>query len=76
MEKARLVGIGMDYSATSKSALNWAIHNLVQQGDKIIMIHVVSPKADPSTKHLFQDTGSRNSINFLLFFNYFYLLLY
>ncbi|XP_057807286.1 universal stress protein PHOS34 [Salvia miltiorrhiza] len=58
MAKSRLVGIGMDYSATSKLALNWAIHNLVGEGDQIIIIHVASPKADPTNKQLFQDTGS------------------
>ncbi|KAH6796967.1 Adenine nucleotide alpha hydrolases-like superfamily protein [Perilla frutescens var. hirtella] len=58
MAKARSVGIGMDYSATSKSALNWAIDNMVEEGDEIIIIHVVSPKADPTSKQLFEDTGS------------------
>ncbi|KAL7135397.1 hypothetical protein ABFS83_11G092600 [Erythranthe nasuta] len=58
MAKARLVGVGMDYSATSKSALKWAIHDLVEDGDQIIMIHVASPKADPTNKQLFADTGS------------------
>ncbi|KAL0423343.1 UNVERIFIED_CONTAM: hypothetical protein Sradi_0869100 [Sesamum radiatum] len=56
--KSRLVGIGMDYSATSKSALNWAINNLIEEGDQIVIIHVVSPKADPTNKQLFADTGS------------------
>ncbi|GER47055.1 adenine nucleotide alpha hydrolases-likesuperfamily protein [Striga asiatica] len=58
MARARLVGIGMDYSDTSKSALNWAINNLIEEGDRIIVIHVVSPKADPTNKQLFEDTGS------------------
>ncbi|XP_009780827.1 universal stress protein PHOS32-like isoform X2 [Nicotiana tabacum] len=31
MGKARLVGIGMDYSATSKAALKWAIDNLIEE---------------------------------------------
>ncbi|CAA0814541.1 Adenine nucleotide alpha hydrolases-like superfamily protein [Striga hermonthica] len=48
----------MDYSATSKSALNWAINNLIEECDRIIVIHVVSPKADPTNKQLFEDTGS------------------
>ncbi|KAL3630386.1 hypothetical protein CASFOL_023370 [Castilleja foliolosa] len=58
MARARLVGIGMDYSTTSKSALNWATNNLIEEGDQIIIIHVVSPKADPTNKQLFEDTGS------------------
>ncbi|CAI9758122.1 unnamed protein product [Fraxinus pennsylvanica] len=58
MVKARLVGIGMDYSPTSKSALTWAINNLIEEGDQIVVVHVVSPKADPTNKQLFEDTGS------------------
>ncbi|XP_051117757.1 universal stress protein PHOS34 [Andrographis paniculata] len=55
---ARVVGIGMDYSATSKSALTWAVDNLIDGGDQIVIIHVLSPSSDPPTKQLFQDTGS------------------
>ncbi|KAL2499081.1 Adenine nucleotide alpha hydrolase-like superfamily protein [Abeliophyllum distichum] len=58
MVKARSVGIGMDYSPTSKSALSWAINNLIEEGDRIVIVHVVSPKAEPTNKQLFQDTGS------------------
>ncbi|KAL8109269.1 universal stress protein PHOS32-like [Apium graveolens] len=55
----RRVGIAMDYSATSKTALGWAVNNLVESGDEIIIIHVVSPKTDHSSnKQLFEDTGS------------------
>ncbi|XP_009631357.1 universal stress protein PHOS34-like [Nicotiana tomentosiformis] len=58
MGKARLVGIGMDFSATSRAALKWAIDNLIEEDDQIIIIHVASPKADPPNKQLFEDTGS------------------
>ncbi|KAL1833525.1 hypothetical protein ACET3Z_003176 [Daucus carota] len=55
----RRVGIAMDYSATSKTALRWAVNNLLGVGDEIIIIHVVSPKIDHSSnKQLFEDTGS------------------
>ncbi|CAI9110301.1 OLC1v1010301C1 [Oldenlandia corymbosa var. corymbosa] len=54
----RTVGIGMDYSPISKSALRWAISNLVDEGDVLIIIHVVSPKVDTANKQLFGDTGS------------------
>ncbi|KAK9106478.1 hypothetical protein Syun_022489 [Stephania yunnanensis] len=54
----RTVGIGMDFSATSKAALRWAIDNLVDGGDRIVLIHVQSPKADNPKKHLWEDTGS------------------
>ncbi|XP_059309881.1 universal stress protein PHOS32 [Lycium ferocissimum] len=58
MGKVRTIGIGMDYSATSKLALKWAIDNLIEEGDTIIIIHVVSSKVDPTNKQLFEDTGS------------------
>ncbi|XP_059640357.1 universal stress protein PHOS34-like [Cornus florida] len=59
MGEARTVGIGMDYSPTSKSALRWAIENLIDAGDHIITIHVQSPKSNPTNKkQLFADTGS------------------
>ncbi|RAL45767.1 unnamed protein product [Cuscuta campestris] len=56
--KARSIGVAMDYSATSKSALKWAIDNLIDEGDRISIIHVVSSKSDPTHKQLFEDTGS------------------
>ncbi|KAK6912325.1 UspA [Dillenia turbinata] len=58
MGKARTVGIGMDYSATSKVALRWAAENLVDGGDCMVLIHVQSPKADNPQKKLWEDTGS------------------
>lgn len=59
MAKARTVGIAMDYSATSKVALGWAIENLIEERDLMVVIHVqTSSKADPTNKQLFQDTGS------------------
>ncbi|GJX28724.1 universal stress protein PHOS34 [Tanacetum coccineum] len=58
MAKARTIGIGVDYSTTSKSALKWAIDNLINTGDTIVVILVLSPKSDPANKKLFADTGS------------------
>ncbi|KAL4569192.1 hypothetical protein LXL04_024826 [Taraxacum kok-saghyz] len=58
MAKARTIGIGMDYSITSKSALKWAIDNLIEAGDTIVILLVLSPKSDPANKKLFADTGS------------------
>ncbi|CAK7338795.1 unnamed protein product [Dovyalis caffra] len=58
MAKARTVGIGMDYSSTSKAALRWAAENLIDEGDRIILIQVQPPKADHTRKQLFEDTGS------------------
>jgi hypothetical protein len=59
MEKARTVGIGMDYSSTSKAALRWAAENLIGEGDRIILIQVQPPNADHTRKQLFGGTGSR-----------------
>ncbi|PSS30076.1 Universal stress protein [Actinidia chinensis var. chinensis] len=58
MGKARTIGIGMDYTPTSKSALRWTIDNLIESGDLIIIIHVRSPKSDPTNRKLFENTGS------------------
>ncbi|XP_038875204.1 universal stress protein PHOS32 [Benincasa hispida] len=54
----RRIGVAMDYSSTSKSALKWAAHNLLSHGDHLILIHVEPPNSDTPTKLLFQDTGS------------------
>lgn len=66
MGKAHTIGIGMDYSPHSKSALRWAADNLVDAGDRIILIHVQPPTADHTRKQLFVDTGSRKFINILM----------
>uniref|UniRef100_A0A2P2P3D7 Universal stress protein A-like protein n=1 Tax=Rhizophora mucronata TaxID=61149 RepID=A0A2P2P3D7_RHIMU len=60
MGKARIVGVGMDYSPTSKAALQWAADNLLQAGggDRLILIQVQPPKAEHTRKQLFEDTGS------------------
>ncbi|XP_043715913.1 universal stress protein PHOS32-like [Telopea speciosissima] len=58
MAKARTVGVGMDNSSTSKAALRWAVDNLVKGGDRILLIHVLSPKSDNVQKQLWEETGS------------------
>ncbi|KAL8200274.1 hypothetical protein R6Q57_011613 [Mikania cordata] len=58
MPKARTIGIGIDYSATSKSALKWAIDNLIDDGDTIVVVLVLSPKSDPVNRKVFVNTGS------------------
>ncbi|KAG1334199.1 putative universal stress protein PHOS32 [Cocos nucifera] len=54
----RTVGIGMDYSASSKVAVRWAVDNLVDSGDRIVLIHVQSGKSDHAQKQLWEDSGS------------------
>ncbi|KAM0055215.1 putative universal stress protein A family [Helianthus debilis subsp. tardiflorus] len=58
MAKGRTIGIAMDYSTTSKTALKWAVDNLVSAGDTVVVLLVLSPKSDPVNKQLFEDTGS------------------
>lgn len=59
------MGVGMDYSPSSRTALKWAVDNLVDAGDRIIIIHVHSSKSeDAAQKKLWEDTGSRNLLCF------------
>ncbi|XP_020677518.1 universal stress protein PHOS32 [Dendrobium catenatum] len=58
MGDRRRVGVGMDFSATSRAAVRWAVENLVQDGDTIIAIHVHSSKAETPQKKLWGNTGS------------------
>ncbi|XP_058108452.1 universal stress protein A-like protein [Magnolia sinica] len=58
MGSNRTVGIAMDYSPSSKSALKWTVDNLVDGGDRIILIHVQSGKSDHAQKKLWEETGS------------------
>lgn len=69
MVKARTVGVGMDYSPTSKSALRWTAENLLDDGDTIILIHVQPQNAEHTRKILFEETGSRMCI--ITIFSYF-----
>ncbi|KAJ7960048.1 Universal stress protein A-like protein [Quillaja saponaria] len=56
--KSHTVGIAMDFSPTSKLALRWAADNLINGGDRIILINVQPLKSDHTRKELFEDTGS------------------
>ncbi|KAG5247206.1 universal stress protein [Salix suchowensis] len=72
MEKARTVGIAMDYSSTSKAALRWAGENLIREGDRVILIQVQPPQSDHTRKQLFEGSGSRMylSISYCLFLSW------
>nr|WEY07703.1 universal stress protein PHOS32-like protein [Agave sisalana] len=54
----RTVGIGMDYSPMSKTAVRWVIGNLVAEGDRIVLIHVQPSKSESPQKTLWGDTGT------------------
>lgn len=74
MGKARTIGVAMDYSATSKLALRWAVDNLINGGDRIILINVQPSKADHTRKELFEDTGSRWCPTFPFFIDEYVLI--
>uniref|UniRef100_A0A251VNE8 Putative rossmann-like alpha/beta/alpha sandwich fold protein n=1 Tax=Helianthus annuus TaxID=4232 RepID=A0A251VNE8_HELAN len=52
MVKDRKVGIAMDFSKSSKSALQWAIDNLAGKGDTFYIIHI------KSLSNLWETSGS------------------
>jgi hypothetical protein len=52
----------MDYSASSKRALEWAIQNLFRRGDTVVVLHVQHPGAggdEAKRAALWAKSGSR-----------------
>ncbi|KAM5558350.1 hypothetical protein ABKV19_020183 [Rosa sericea] len=58
MVKDRRIGVAMDFSKSSKNALQWAIDNLVDKGDTLCIIHINSNKLDESRNILWAKSGS------------------
>lgn len=55
----RSIGIAVDYSPSSKSALKWALDNLADKGDRVVVIHVNQNKASESGQsQLWEKSGS------------------
>ncbi|XP_057866733.1 universal stress protein A-like protein [Cryptomeria japonica] len=54
----RSIGVAVDNSSSSKAALKWAIDNLVDKDDRVVIIHVYKDKSDPPQKKLWEDKGS------------------
>lgn len=76
MAGRRRIGIGMDYSGSSKAALRWAVDNMAGDGNLFVIIDVQSTKSDFPQKKLWESTGSRTpSPSFRLFFSYFFVIL-
>eukprot|EP01018_Ginkgo_biloba_P039487 Gb_26870 [translate_table: standard] len=54
----RNIGIAVDNSESSKAALKWAIDNLADKGDCIVVIHVHSNKEEVGQNQLWEKSGS------------------
>ena len=64
MNPDRKIGVALDYSASSKYALKWAVDNLVRGGDQVVVL-VVHKEFLPEQGdyQLFGKYGSREYLN-------------
>lgn len=62
MAKDRKIGIAMDFSKSSKNALNWAIHTLADKGDTFFILHI-NPSSPPQQDKSLSVSGSRKYLS-------------
>ncbi|XP_062179984.1 universal stress protein PHOS34 [Phragmites australis] len=54
----RRIGVAMDYSDSSKKALDWAIDNLLRRGDTLVVLHVLHHGGEEAQNTLWAKSGS------------------
>lgn len=55
----KTVGVALDFSKSSKNALQWAIENLADKADTLYIIHINHQPLDESNNQLWAKSGSR-----------------
>lgn len=70
----RKIGVALDFSASSKMALQWAVDNLLDRGDTLVVLNAIHGKADEPKHALWAKSGSRklklNPIQFSISANF------